>query len=198
VDDDDIRDIPKTLRVPPNVFFTGTVNVDETTYLFSPKVLDRAFVLELNEVDLEAYGAASNVDTGFALPKFRSFDLAEKPSPKHWRALDPESRAALVRLEAVLVKEGRPFGYRVANEIARFVQLAIEQMAGGPGDRVASLDLAIRSKILPKLNGTQQELQSTLSALAAFCEDENLTRCAGKVARMQDRLLRQGFTSFIE
>ncbi len=197
-DDEELREIPKTLRIPLNVFFTGTVNVDETTYLFSPKVLDRAFVLELNEVDLEGYGAEPTDDGGFLLPKFRTFDSAEKPSPKHWRALDPESRAALVRLEAVLVKEGRPFGYRAANEIARFIHLAVEQSVGGSDDRVAALDLAIRSKILPKLNGTQQELQSTLGVLASFCKEENLTRCAAKVARMQDRLARQGFTSFIE
>jgi len=198
LDDDELREIPKTLRVPVNVFFTGTVNVDETTYLFSPKVLDRAFVIELNEVDLASYGKEAGGGGGFALPSFRSFESAEKPAPKHWGALDAESRAALVRLEAVLVKEGRPFGYRVANEIARFIELAIEQSGGSNGERIVAFDLAIRSKILPKLNGTQQELQSTLSALASFCKEGDLTRCAAKVARMQDCLTRQGFTSFIE
>jgi 5-methylcytosine-specific restriction endonuclease McrBC GTP-binding regulatory subunit McrB len=37
--------IPPNLHIPSNVFFTGTVNVDETTYMFSPKVLDRAFTI---------------------------------------------------------------------------------------------------------------------------------------------------------
>ncbi|MBZ0213240.1 MAG: hypothetical protein K8H99_05520, partial [Nitrospirae bacterium] len=36
------RDIPQTLHLPRNLFVIGTVNVDETTYMFSPKVLDRA------------------------------------------------------------------------------------------------------------------------------------------------------------
>jgi len=35
------------LELPPNLFYVGTVNVDETTYMFSPKVLDRAHVLEV-------------------------------------------------------------------------------------------------------------------------------------------------------
>jgi hypothetical protein len=35
------------LPLPANVFVVGTVNVDETTYMFSPKVLDRSFVREL-------------------------------------------------------------------------------------------------------------------------------------------------------
>src|SRR5215213_6935110 len=34
------------LPMPRNLFVLGTVNVDETTYLFSPKVLDRAFTFE--------------------------------------------------------------------------------------------------------------------------------------------------------
>src|SRR6266567_1926999 len=38
--------VPSTLKLPQNLFVIGTVNVDETTYMFSPKVLDRANVLE--------------------------------------------------------------------------------------------------------------------------------------------------------
>ena len=46
---------PPTLKLPPNLYFIGTVNVDETTHSFSPKVLDRAFSLEFLDVDLEKY-----------------------------------------------------------------------------------------------------------------------------------------------
>lgn len=38
----------QVLRLPPNLAFIGTVNVDETTYMFSPKVLDRAHVIEVD------------------------------------------------------------------------------------------------------------------------------------------------------
>ncbi len=37
---------PGVLRYPENLFVVGTVNIDETTYMFSPKVLDRANVIE--------------------------------------------------------------------------------------------------------------------------------------------------------
>ncbi len=39
-------DIPSRISVPKNLFIIGTVNIDETTYMFSPKVLDRANVIE--------------------------------------------------------------------------------------------------------------------------------------------------------
>lgn len=47
--------IPSTLRLPPNLYVIGTVNMDETTFAFSPKVLDRAFTIEFNEVNLDDY-----------------------------------------------------------------------------------------------------------------------------------------------
>nr|PZN68637.1 MAG: hypothetical protein DIU55_13875 [Bacillota bacterium] len=47
--------VPPRLRLPPNLYFVGTVNVDETTFAFSPKVLDRAFTIEVKDVDLTDY-----------------------------------------------------------------------------------------------------------------------------------------------
>lgn len=44
------------LRLPWNLFLVGTVNVDETTHPFSRKVLDRAFTVDYNEVDLTSFG----------------------------------------------------------------------------------------------------------------------------------------------
>jgi 5-methylcytosine-specific restriction endonuclease McrBC GTP-binding regulatory subunit McrB len=48
-DTEDSLRVPRRFRIPSNVFFTGTVNVDETTHMFSPKVLDRAFAIELHD-----------------------------------------------------------------------------------------------------------------------------------------------------
>ncbi|MCS7198809.1 MAG: hypothetical protein N2327_04565 [Caldimicrobium sp.] len=46
--------IPQKLYLPPNLYFIGTVNIDETTYMLSPKVLDRAFTIEF-DADIESY-----------------------------------------------------------------------------------------------------------------------------------------------
>ena len=45
--------VPASMYPPWNVYVTGTVNIDESTYMFSPKVLDRANVIEFNEVHLD-------------------------------------------------------------------------------------------------------------------------------------------------
>ncbi|MEM1973668.1 MAG: hypothetical protein QXN68_02640 [Thermoplasmata archaeon] len=51
---ENIPDIPQKLYLPPNLYFIGSVNIDETTYMFSPKVLDRAFTIEF-DADMEMY-----------------------------------------------------------------------------------------------------------------------------------------------
>lgn len=41
------------ITIPQNLIVVGTVNMDETTFSFSRKVLDRAMTIEMNKVDLE-------------------------------------------------------------------------------------------------------------------------------------------------
>ena len=44
--EDKVEGVPKSIKLSDNLFIIGTINVDETTYMFSPKVLDRANVIE--------------------------------------------------------------------------------------------------------------------------------------------------------
>lgn len=169
--------VPRKLVVPDNVFFTGTVNVDETTYMFSPKVLDRAFTIELDLVDLEGH------TTGFALDETSGLKLDStggelrltpyrKPGRYDWVAFSKlnEGRLhqTLLELHAILEKEHRHFGYRVANEIARFVNLAGKQSTDQTAAVTAAFDLALLQKVLPKFHGTQQELEELLKRLFNF------------------------------
>jgi len=176
-EDEDAQPIPRRLAIPPNVFFTGTVNIDETTYMFSPKVLDRAFTMELSEVDLTIYGQAKPEANASPEPLRLehlppTFQGAVKAGALDWETFgtldDGELRATVVEIHELLAREQRPFGYRVANEIARFVRLAAEQAGPQPGALWAALDLAILEKVLPKFHGTQLELEPLLSALLCY------------------------------
>ena len=168
--------VPRQLRVPENVFFTGTVNVDETTYMFSPKVLDRAFTIEFDQVDLKGYtdGTAPQESGGLELGVGAALALTpyRKPEPSDWRdfcKLDGGRYGKVLRqLHGVLEDEHRHFGYRVANEIARFVKLAHQQSSGHEATVRAAFDLALRQKVLPKFHGTQQELEPLLRRLFNF------------------------------
>ena len=53
--DNNEDEIPKEIKLPPNLYIIGSVNIDETTYMFSPKVLDRAFTIEFRGVNIDNY-----------------------------------------------------------------------------------------------------------------------------------------------
>ncbi len=201
--------VPMRLAIPKNLYFTGTVNIDETTYMFSPKILDRAFTIELSEVDLAALGSAR--DDGAMRSAPGALHLARlpeqlaplpPPSTDDWREFGIHEGGALrdrlLRLQAWLADHDRHFGYRVAVETARFVNLALAQTAPHAAAGWVALDLALLQKVLPKLHGTQQELEEVLEGLLAFAREEPaLPRMEGKLRRMLGRLQRQGFTAFI-
>lgn len=169
------RSVPQRLRIPRNVFFTGTVNVDETTHMFSPKVLDRAFTLELNDVDLDGWALGETAGPGVT----NRLDLPEleaqmrwhgQPGAEEWRdfgeLLEGRLRETVTGLNSALSPWGYHFGYRVAGEIASFVLLAHRQGAESEKSLWAALDLALLEKVLPKFHGTEQELESPLLTAA--------------------------------
>jgi len=202
--------VPMRLKIPANLYFTGTVNIDETTYMFSPKILDRAFTIELNEVDLAAMGSSQDDAMGSrpSPGQLRLAHLPEQltplppPGADDWRAFGAHEGGRLQQrvldLQARLKAEDRHFGYRVAVETARFVNLAVAQATPDTAAGWAALDLALLQKVLPKLHGTQQELEEVLTGLLTFAQEEPaLPRMGEKLERMRIRLGRQGFTSFI-
>ena len=73
----------------------------------------------------------------------------------------------MINLNKILQLENRHFGYRVANEIARYVNLAKKQADDDEAVETA-LDLAILQKVLPKFHGMQQELEDILRRVLAF------------------------------
>jgi hypothetical protein len=170
-------EIPARLEIPANVNFIGTVNVDETTHAFSPKVLDRANVIEFSEVDVErALGhPVDEEDGGLRLRGGRMHPgwlcNAGEQAPKA-RALaheDDDFTAALEDVHDILARHHRQFGYRVIDEISAFVGHALLNCEGEP-EAIASqaFDLQLQQKVIPKLSGGR-ELEQPLGLLLEYC-----------------------------
>jgi 5-methylcytosine-specific restriction enzyme B len=217
----DDRIVPGSLNIPSNVFFAGTVNVDESTYMFSPKVLDRANVIEFNEVDLVSYAIGHQDKGGLLLRDAevlnRFYESTGQPfcQKEDYTDLPPDGKICLQNLLAILKEYNLHFGYRVANELSRFVNLAAVELADFKLDD--ALDIQILQKILPKLHGTRAKLEAPLGSLTAFCHDQSapiseeqmekdrsgdsearFPRSAQKIAQMRHQLSIQGYVSFIE
>jgi 5-methylcytosine-specific restriction endonuclease McrBC GTP-binding regulatory subunit McrB len=178
-EEEDGTDVPARLTFPPNVLVIGTVNIDETTHGFSPKVLDRANVIVFNDVDaqrfLEGRGEAAASTFRLANSQLEPGTLANREAA----AADALARGndtvaftePLVQVHELLKNHNLHFGYRVLQEMTTYVGLALEQVEGEE-DEIArtAFDLQLVQKVLPKFNGGR-ELEQPLSQLLAFCLD---------------------------
>ena len=170
-------DVPAQLDIPSNVSFVGTVNVDETTHAFSPKVLDRANVIEFSDVDVgRAIGrTATRSRGGLRLRQGRLLGAwlctsREQALESAAVAYEVESFTAMLRdVHDVLVRFHLHFGYRVITEVSAYVGHAL-QKCGGERDEIVrrAFDLQLQQKILPKLSGGR-ELEEPLTLLLEYC-----------------------------
>ena len=161
--------VPPSIKLPKNLFIVGTVNIDETTYMFSPKVLDRANTIEfrLTEEDLEAY-IDSDVKLDIDLLKSKGSNMSVSFMEMALQETDKNLKPSEVDLKlffSELKKSGAEFGYRTASEIGRLMYMLKE--LGESGDNL--LDIAIMQKLLPKLHGSRNKLTKVLPILGGFC-----------------------------
>lgn len=172
---------PRELFLPPNLYFTGTVNVDETTHAFSPKVLDRAFTIEITDVDLERYPAEIDVETDGEesvalterlLPVFTRngrFGIVDKSEIRAFVAAHPEYRSHLDRLKNLLQPYDLHFAYRVFDEIISFCANArANGLWADLGGLETAFDCAVLMKVLPKFHGPRGKLEQPLRNILAW------------------------------
>jgi hypothetical protein len=180
-------EVPSQLSLPTNLIVTGTVNVDETTYGFSPKVLDRSMVIEFDEVNLSGLrGEAQTADASAGsinLPEFLPpFSLA---TAEDYKGLPMETHQRLVDINNILEEARLHFGYRSANEIARFLTVYSEMLPADESDTsmLRALDIAILQKVLPRIQGNRAKIERPLERLCIYLRD---TETSGENASLTD------------
>ena len=203
--------VPSSVALPNNLFIIGTVNVDETTYMFSPKVLDRANVIEFRAtaaqmgaflddpagIDLDGLASqGAGFATAFVARAQADADISALVDTQG-TAVAPQLKADLLQVFDALVGVGAEFGFRTAKEIARFMVIH-KELSGLDWQYKDALDAQVVQKLMPKLHGSARKLDAVLKALDTFATQHALVLTGEKVKRMQERLVRDGFTSFAE
>ncbi len=148
----------KGLTLPPNLMVMGTVNMDETTFSFSRKVLDRAMSVEMNEVDYDKF--LSGESEQFPLLTDMNDLLVNRPQRAAEVTGEIESDKVIAYLKDVnMLMEGTPFklGYRAANEAMLYVA-ACKKFAGNNYALAKALDEFTLMKILSRIEGDDSRL----------------------------------------
>lgn len=206
------------LRIPRNLIVVGTVNMDDTTYQFSRKVIDRAMTIEMNEVnlndmfDIEKPDALSYredvVDKGWFFAPFAQSNNALQQMKDERELLAEKIKATIGKtdadgtttpdsLEAILGKTPFRIAYRVVNElILHFYALRWENR-GAEFEELynKALDNILMMKVLPRIEGNEDLVKEPLAQLATWTEVA-YPKANAKIVEMRERLERSHFTSF--
>jgi 5-methylcytosine-specific restriction enzyme B len=200
-----LRDVEaQRLPLPRNLFVVGTVNVDETTYMFSPKVLDRAFTFEFRVTsdELDAELLRPNAAPAGKDQRVRAFaSLAERDDwqREHPHPARDEIVSTLREAHAILAGANQEFGHRTLYEILRFCAFFA---ATGDTDGRTALDLAMMQKVLPKVHGSRRRVEPVLNELNALAlgagPAPRLPVTHSKIIRMIESVRANQFVSFAE
>ncbi|MBT2641915.1 hypothetical protein J7I80_06745 [Bacillus sp. ISL-41] len=181
------------ISLPPNIFIIGTVNVDETTYMFSPKVLDRAHIIELETVHPSKYFNGSftqsdlNLDGDTILNNFRtSIEYREKEHQgvdvlsqlqSRWHddsgfeEAKEQIEILLSGMYSLLKTVNFDFGYRIYKETLEYLYFAILYKKS-TAEWGTYMDNVILQKVLPKLHGNRRQLSDVLDLLIKYLNKE--------------------------
>ncbi len=178
--------IPSTLPLPPNLYLIGTLNLDETTHRLSPKVLDRAQMIELEPTTPSLFlqwitqhrpppltrspSWIANLRAAFT----RESRYSAPIPPSQWQ-IPPEILTQLADvLDTLFVLFGRAgfgFGLRTVQEGLLFAEHTC-RMVGTNHLRLAwIIERLLLQKFLPRLHGPRYPLEDLLGRLLLFCSE---------------------------
>ena len=215
--DDDIRKRfnKDGICIPQNLIVVGTVNMDETTFSFSRKVLDRAMTIEMNDVNLhggltkrhESIGKLGNAElVGSAVEGVDVYN--------DYTEVCDTALGYLQKVNDVL--EGTPFkiAYRTRNEFLLYVVNNLPYNKDKDGNDLPqgyviarALDEITSMKILSRIEGddTKVSIDKLLNPLTnaitdglnAITDEEHPVKSVSvaKLDEMKNRL-QSGYTSF--
>ena len=210
--------VNKGLTLPPNLIVIGTVNMDDTTYQFSRKVIDRAMTIEMNGGELsQMFGNCNSL-------KYRSDEDIVKLGMFKAPYINADEVIERYQSQANIIKEKLPekleaintalkdtpfqVSYRVLNELVIYLGALMDE-ATAKGETIdddalptlinQAMDQITLMKILPRIEGDEDMFRrsggtnvlKTLQSL--FSEDSDSYK---KLREMIDRLERTGFTRF--
>ena len=212
----------KRLSIPTNLIVVGTVNMDETTFSFSRKVLDRAMTIEMNEVNLKGGLDRRHEKIG----KLEKDDLVGEAveGVDVYDKYEDVCNTAITYLEKINDKlEGTPFkiAYRTRNEVLLYVinNLPYNKIEGDDESTykiefvvARALDEITNMKILSRIEGDETKVTTTflkelgdtihdgLEAVFAelFDEDDDDVYTSVSLAKLEEmkERLKSGYTSF--
>ncbi|MEH2867201.1 ATPase [Segatella copri] len=202
--------IDEGITIPQNLIIVGTVNMDETTFSFSRKVLDRAMTIEMNEVDL--YGGLTSRHDQIGKLNFEDLVGDKVEGVDVYQENQEICNQAILYLQEInAVLEGTPFkiAYRTRNEFLLYVVNNLPYRKNSQGLEMTQNEVVARAldeitsmKILSRIEGDEEkvkaELLASLKEVVSKMLPENMRDSSLSLAKLDEmeKKLSSGYTSF--
>lgn len=167
--------------IPQNLYIIGTVNMDETTFPFSKKVLDRANTIEFNKVDLSysfddeenssTYDEENHQYRVYHNNLLKSEFLKIKDCREN-KDIALKTIERLIAVNNILQKYDNHFGYRVRDEIVFYMIYALKYDLMTFDE---AFDFCMVQKILPKISGSSSETFEILASIFEYINDYKIS-----------------------
>lgn len=158
-----------------NIIIIGTVNMDDTTFAFSEKVLDRANTIEFSRVDLNSLDFLNFELKEIQLDNenFKTSYLTIKDAINENRHFVERVNRNIIDIHEILKEYDLHFGYRLRDEIVFYM---LENNKAQLLDYSVALDFQIMQKILPRISGSDYYIKETLINLFNYLNPQEEIR----------------------
>lgn len=179
--------------VPETLHFVATINNDYTTETLSPRLIDRAWIITLPQLNLRDYSSLGNESN---IP-------AEEVEVISWKSLrdaftpvkdecffTPELQKCYESIVAKLREKKFTVSPRIDIAIKRYWAIASKYFEMDDTKTVAptiALDYAIAQRILPKIGGNGEEFEKWLKEFSSLCSSNGLNTSAAIVKDIIER-----------
>ena len=165
----DVDGVPPSIpQYPSNLFIGATMNVDGTSTKPSVRVLDRAFIIEFSDIQVQSW-------------------LVQHASEyASWHSL-------ILSMYDVLKNVRQHFGYRTLRGIFDYVQIC----SNADRLPTEYWDYVICSKVLSKINASRRTGEQHLIALKELFQRHSLTVSEAKIDQMLQQYRQTGFAEFL-
>lgn len=176
-------------RIPDTLRFVATINNDFTTENLSPRLLDRASIVTLPDLEVTGIGIVNDDEV---LPAVSWEEMQKYFGPSASQTHKTEVLSILSSIYDRFTMIGMPVSMRTRLAIQNYVSAAsrIFTDTDQPG-YIAAVDFAVMQRLLPRINGNGDAYRLGLSDLKTVLDTNGLTRSS----RVLEGILARGDAS---
>lgn len=176
-----------SLNVPKTLRFIATINLDNTTEVLSPRLIDRSWIILLNTVDIDIEDIDINYEAFEQITNERSYPIVSSKVLNqlyYYEGLFEDSLNDGVvdkfsNINEAFKNRGILLSPRIVGMIKKYCLVGEKYFSYGEVTKNAytALDYAVAQKVLPKINGYGTEYKIFIEKLIKECDEYAMPRC---------------------